>query len=208
MKLIIFGSTGSVGRHIVKQALEQGHEVTAFARKPEALGFEHDNLTLFSGDVFNPTTIKNAMKDHDAALITLGSSKLTGDLRSTGTRNIVNAMKENGVKRLICQTTLGAGDSVDNLNFLWRYVLFGVLLRFVMKDHIIQEDIVKNSGLDWTIVRPSAFTNDLAANNYQHGFDAKHKGLALKIPRVEVAEFMLKNLNNLQYIHKTPGLSY
>ena len=208
MKLIIFGSTGSVGRHIVKQALQQGHEVTAFARKPEALNITHKRLSIFVGDVYDRSLVTQAMKDQDAALITLGSSKLTGDLRSKGTKNVVTAMKQQGVDRLICQTTLGAGDSIDNLNFLWRYIIFGIILRFVMKDHIIQEEIVKKSGLDWTIIRPSAFTDELASHKYKHGFDPKHRELTLKIPRVEVAEFMLKNLIDLQYIRKTPGLSY
>ncbi len=208
MKIIIFGSTGSVGRHIVKQALEQGHQVTAFARKPEVLDIVHNNLTLFSGDVFDPMAVSNAMKDQEAALITLGSAKLTGDLRSRGTKNVVAAMKQHGVDRLICQTTLGAGNSIDNLDFLWRYVLFGIILRFVMRDHNIQEEIVKNSGLNWTIIRPSAFTDEPASHNYKHGFKAKYRELTLKMPRIEVAEFMLKNLTDSQYLYKAPGISY
>ncbi len=208
MKITVFGSTGSVGRHIVKQALAQGHKVTAFARAPEKLNIEHENLSLIAGDVYDNFAVEMAIKGQDAILITLGSSKLTGNLRSKGTENIVEAMKVHGVKRLICQTTLGAGDSVDNLNFLWRYILFGVLLRFVMNDHIIQENIVKESGLDWTIVRPAAFTDEQGSKDYKYNFGPKYKDLTLKIPRVEVAEFMLKNLTDKAFLHQTPGLSY
>lgn len=208
MNIIIFGSTGSVGRHIVEQALEQNHRVTAFARNPNKLDITHKNLTLVSGDVYDKTAVAKAVEGHDAALITLGSAKLTGDLRSTGTRNIVKAMRHHRVERLICQTTLGAGDSIDNLNFLWRYVIFALPLRFVMKDHLIQEEIVKNSNLDWTIVRPSAFTDKEVAHNYKHGFQPNYKGLELNISRTKVAEFMLNNLKDNSYLYQTPGLSY
>lgn len=208
MKIVVFGSTGSVGRHIVEQALEQGHNVTAFAREPEKLELSDDKLPLMSGDVYDHFAVEKAVAGQDVVMITLGSPKLTGDLRSAGTANIVEAMKVQGIRRLICQTTLGAGDSIDNLNFLWRYILFGILLRFVMNDHNIQEDIVRTSGLDWTIIRPAAFTDEKGSNDYKYNFDAKYKNLSLKIPRREVAGFMLKSLEDKSYLLKSPGLSY
>lgn len=208
MKIIVFGATGSIGRHIVKKALKQGHEVTAFARNPEKLEMVHENLCLISGDVFNFSDVQAAISGQQAVMITLGSPSLIGNLRSAGTANIVNAMNVCGVDRLICQTTLGAGDSVDNLNFLWRYIYFGIILRFVMKDHNVQEDIVRKSGLDWTIVRPSAFTDEKGSNSYKSNFPSSYKGLLLKIPRIEVADFMLKSLNDRSSYFQSPGISY
>lgn len=77
MKLIIFGATGSVGRHLVLQALEQNHQVTAFARNPQALEISHPRLTLYAGDVYQPDAVTDAIKHQDGVLITLGSKKLT-----------------------------------------------------------------------------------------------------------------------------------
>lgn len=208
MKLIIFGATGTMGRHLVKQALAQGHQVTAFARKPEALEIEHPNLRLFTGDVFDPESVAAAIKGGEGVLVSLGSSKLTGKVRSVGTQHIVEAMQRHQVKRLICQTTLGVGDSQANLNFFWKYLMFGLILRSVFKDHVVQEAVVKRSKLYWVIVRPAAFTDGPAPDEYRHGFPANEKNLALKILRTDVASFMLRQLNDDGYLRQTPGLSY
>ncbi len=208
MKIIIFGATGSVGNHIVRQALAQGHEVTAFARNPDALNMDHTNLSLIAGDVYDRPAVSKAVKGHNAVLITLGSKKLTGNLRSEGTENIISAMQEHWVNRLICQTTLGVGSSRGNLNFFWKYLMFGMLLRAVYKDHIIQENMVRKSGLDWTIVRPAAFTDGPETGIFKHGFSAQEKHLTLKIARADVAHFMLQQLTSKRYLQWTPGLSY
>jgi len=208
MKLVIFGSTGSVGHHIVSGALKQGHEVTAFARTPGALGITHPNLHPVAGDVFDPAAVSKAVKGQDAVLITLGSAKLTGQVRSVGTRHIIDAMTEHGVKRLICQTTLGVGNSRANLDFFWKYLMFGMLLRFVYTDHEIQEKNVRHSTLDWIIVRPAAFSDGPATGIYQQGFGSEENKLTLKISRADVADFMLRQLDDDRYLHQTPGLSY
>jgi len=208
MKITIFGATGSVGRHLVEKSLAQGHQVTAFARNPYALQIEHPNLLLFSGDVLDQRSVSFAIKGAEGVMICLGSAKLTGRLRSDGTRNIINAMEQHGVKRLICQSSLGAGDSRANLNFFWKYLMFGMLLRFVMKDHEIQEAMVRKSKLDWTIIRPAAFIDDANGKGYKHGFAANDRKLTLKIARSDVAEFMLKQINDNIYLRQSPGLSY
>ena len=207
MKLIIFGSTGTIGKHLVKHALAQGHAVKAFARNPHALELKDEKLTLVTGDVFDKQAVREAVKGCEGVLITLGSAKLTGDVRSIGTQNIVKAMEHCDVKRLVCQTTLGIGDSRKNLNFFWKYIMFGVILRAVFKDHVIQETIVKQSRLDWVIVRPAAFTDERQVNSLQYGFLPTKSKLSLKVAREDVAKFMLKQLVSDKYLHQTPGLS-
>ncbi len=208
MRIVIFGATGSIGKHAVEEALTLNHQVVAFARNPATLNIEHSNLTLFPGDVFNLESVSAAIIGSDAVLISLGSRKLTGSVRSTGTRNIVKAMQDNAVKRLICQTTLGVGDSYINLNFFWKYIMFGLILRSVFSDHVRQEQIVKQSRLDWTIVRPAAFSDELSDRKLKHGSFLPDEELTLKIARPEVASFMLQQLNRDQYLLETPGLSY
>ncbi len=208
MKVIIFGATGSIGKYLVEQALAAGHQVRAFSRNPDALGIKHPNLSLWPGDVFDPSSVAAAIEGCDGVLVALGSSKLTNKVRSIGTRNIVQVMQQHGVKRLVCQTTLGIGDSRADLNFFWKYLMFGLILRAIFNDHIVQEAIVKTSGLDWVIARPAAFTDGPATGAYQQGFVPGEKKLTLKISRADVASFMLQQLNNNNYLCQTPGLSY
>ena len=95
MKLIIFGATGTVGRHLVEQALSQGHRVTAFARKPSALKLDHQNLTRQAGDVLDRDAVAEAVAGHDAVLIALGAGR-KGKVRSAGTKHVVDAKKLTG----------------------------------------------------------------------------------------------------------------
>ena len=86
--------------------------------------------------------------------------------------------------------------------------MFGWFLKNVFIDHELQEKYVKESGLDWTIVRPGAFTDGAKTSNYFHGFAASDKTLKLKISRADVADFILKQIQTNRYLHQTPGLSY
>lgn len=207
MKLLVFGATGSIGGRVVEQALDLGHVVGAFTRDPEKLDVEHSNLRVFKGDVMDAPSVEEAMSDQEVVLCSLGAGR-KGVIRSEGTRNIVRAMQEAGVRRLICQTTLGVGDSRDNLSFLWKYVMFGALLRPAYEDHVLQEDYVKQSRLDWIIVRPGAFTKGGRTGKYRHGFTSNDRSIKLKVSRADVADFMLRQITDDTYLHQAPGVSY
>ncbi len=207
MKVIIFGATGSVGSHVVEQALAQGHDVTAFVRDPAKLGEARAEIRIVQGDVMDAAAVEGSVAGQDAVLCSLGAGR-KGVVRSEGTLNIVRAMEKAGVRRLVCQTTLGAGDSLGNLNFFWKHVMFGLLLREAFADHACQEDHIRQSGLDWTLVRPAAFTDGKRTGVYRHGFPGTEKGISLKISRADVADFMLKQLVDDAYVRTAPGLSY
>lgn len=210
MNIIVFGSTGTVGKVIVLQALEAGHNVTAFCRNADKISdIKHSNLSIAIGDVFNIKSVKDSLKNMDAVCIALGSGKSRKNVvRSGGTRNIIEAMQFHNIKRLTCQSTLGAGDSNGNLNFFWRRIMFGWYLKDIFLDHELQEKLVMGSGLDWTIIRAAAFTNGNKTNRFKHGFGSSEPGLKLKISRADVAAFTLAQLQSDKYLHKTPGLSY
>jgi putative NADH-flavin reductase len=208
MKLIIFGSTGNIGRQLVLQSLQLGHLVTAFARSKDKLNdIDHDNLTIYEGDVLDFPAVLQAVQGHDVVLCALGAGR-KGNLRSQGTHNIIKAMEKAGVMRLICQTTLGAGDSKGNLNFFWKYIMFGWLLKEALLDHELQERYIKESDLDWTIVRPGAFVKGTATGKYKHGFAPNDRSVKLKISMPDVALFMLMQLSQKEYLKQTPALSY
>jgi putative NADH-flavin reductase len=207
MKVAIFGSTGTIGLQLVEQALEYGHIVTVFVREPSKLITKHANMKVIQGDVMDFASVEQAVAGQDAVLCSLGAGS-KGSVRSEGTRNIVGAMEKAGVRRFICLSTLGVGDSWGNLSFFWKYIMFSGLLRHAYADHVLQEDCVKQSHLDWTIVRSGAFTNGQRTGVYRHGFPGTDKTRKLEISRADVADFMLKELNDDTYLRMTPGLAY
>ncbi len=208
MKIVVFGATGTVGRLAVERILTAGHEVTAFARRPEKLAIRKPNLTLFAGDAMDQATVSEAVRGHDAVLITIGSGMSRKSvIRSQGTKNVIQAMHAHGVRRLICQSTLGAHESWSNLNFFWKRIMFGLLLRPVFLDHELQEKLVRASGLDWTIVRPSAFTDGPASGAFKEAVKPNDRDLTLKISRADVAEFLTRQLSDASYLHHAVGIS-
>lgn len=209
MKLLIFGSTGGTGRLLVERALALGHAVTAFARDPSKLDVAHTNLEVVRGDVMDFASVEKAVRGQEAVLSALGAPASQRDsVRSDGTQNIIRAMEESGVRRFVCMTTLGMGDSRDLLPFHYKYFIVPLVLRHAFADSEIQEDRIRRSNLDWTIVRPAALTNGDRTGAYRHGFSAKEKGLKIKVSRSDVADFMLGQLADDTYLRKTPGVSY
>ena len=207
MNIVIIGSTGSIGRELVKQALARGHGVTAFARDPAKLHMENHGLTVAKGDVMDQASIEQVMPGHDAVISALGAGG-KGGVRAAGTRNLIEVMQKCGVRRFVSLSSLGVGESRRNLNFLWKYIMFGLLLRRAYADHVLQEEHVKNSDLDWTIVRPGAYTDGERTGDYRHGFSTTATDLKLKISRADVADFMLNQLTDDSYLRMTPGISY
>jgi len=208
MKVIVFGATGTVGRLAVENLLKAGHSVTAFARSPEKLNLSDPKLRLAAGDAMKLSDVTAAVAGHDAVVVTLGSGmSRKSKIRSQGTMNVVKAMQTHGVRRLIAQSTLGARDSWPTLNFWWKRVMFGVLLAPVFRDHELQEQLVEASGLDWTIVRPSAFTDQPTTRPVIEDVQNTARGLDLKIARSELARFLTRQLSDRQYIGRAVGLS-
>lgn len=207
MKLIIFGATGTIGRHLVDRALQEGHRVMAVSRKPAALKLDHGNLIRLAVNALDRGAVTDAVQGADAVLIALGAGR-KGKVRSLGTKHVIDAMERHGVRRLVCETTLGAGESRAQLTFFWKHIMFGLLLREAYADHPAQEALIKKSRLDWVIVRPGAFTNGPATGIYKHGFPPTEKNLKFKISRADVAAFMLRQLTDDTYLRRPCGLSY
>jgi putative NADH-flavin reductase len=209
MKLLVFGSTGGTGRELLIQALNQDHSVTAYARDPAKIeDIQHSRLTVVRGDVLDAATVKSAVAGHEGILVAIGAGPKRTTLREEGTRNIVEAMQSTGVKRLICLSSLGVGDSRTNLPFFTRYVVVGIFLRHAFADHERQEAVVGRSSLGWTIVRPPHLKDGPRTRAYRHGFSTTDKRIKGWISRADVADFMLKQLVDDTYLHRAPGVSY
>jgi len=201
MKLMIFGATGGTGIELVKQALEQKHAVTAFVRDPARLAIEDENLTFVTGDVFDPASVAQAMQGQDAVVCALGAGsdlKKTA-VRTTGTINIIKGMKTHNIKRLMVVTAMGVGESWDTLS-LFNKFFFATLLKNTRTDHETQETAVKESGLDWTIIRPSGLTDTPRTGVYEFGENILAK--TSKISRADVADLILNTLEQNEMIGK------
>lgn len=207
MNIIIFGATGKIGKELVKQALENDFQVTAVTRSVSKVDIQHPQLTIQEGNVLDYAFVEKVVEGHDAVFCAIGAGR-KGHVRAEATKHILNAMEKFSIQRFICQTTLGVGDSNETLNFYWRHIMFGLLIRAVFKDHVLQEDYIKESNVAWTIVRPSAFTDEEGQGKYLHGFEPSQKGLEFKVAKADVAGFMLSQLHDDTYLYKTPGLSY
>jgi len=209
MNVVVIGATGSIGRLAVAKLLEDGHRVTAFARRPKALCMEHDRLQLLAGDALDREAVGHAVAGQDSVVVTLGAgSSRTGRVRSEGTLNVIQAMQEHGVRRLVCQSTLGAHESWSNLDFVWKRIMFGLLLRPVLKDHELQEQLVQASGLDWTIVRPGAFSEELQERPFVEDVAPQRRDLSLRISRAEVADFLVRITGAPLYLNRAVGITH
>jgi uncharacterized protein YbjT (DUF2867 family) len=207
MKVIVFGATGTVGGHVVSRLCDEGHEVTAFSRRPGP-ATATPNLRHVNGDALDPDAVAAAVSGQDAVVITLGAgASRRSRVRSEGTLNVISAMHRHGVRRLVCQSTLGAHESWGNLDFFWKRVMFGALLRPVFLDHERQEQLVRASGLDWTIVRPSAFQDAPEAGDYIEDVAPTRRDLRLKIAIPDIAAFLARQLREDRYLHRAVGIT-
>jgi len=206
MNIAVFGATGKTGLEFVKQALEGGHNVTAFVRDPARLAIENKNLSVVIGDVFNEASVAQAIKGQDAAVCALGagSDLKKTTVRANGTVNIIKGMKKNNVKRLMVVTAMGVGESWDTLSLVNKF-FFAVLLKSSRDDHEAQEAAVKESGLDWTIIRPSGLVDTPRTGVYDFGENIPAK--TSKIARADVADLILKELEQTTHIGKALTIS-
>jgi putative NADH-flavin reductase len=217
MHIVIFGATGVTGRCLVEQALDQGFNVTAFVRNPLTLTTQHAHLSIVKGDVFHPVTVQEAVANQDAVLCTIGGHDrlrvaLSGHPRAPGlctigTSNILDAMKTCGVSRLICLSAWGIGDSKGRVPVLFRNVIFPLLMKEEYEDKEAQEQLIGQSTLDWTIVRPSRLTNGPRRGRYQMKSSLEFS-LRSSISRADVADCMLRQLTDQNFRHKCIELSY
>lgn len=209
MKIVIFGASGATGKELVKQALAQGHRVTAFVRNASKLQIQHEQLQIQQGNVTDYTAVERSIKDQDAVLCALGASTpLRRDpALAEGVRNLVKAMDKENVNRLIYLSFLGVKESRKDLGLFVNFVV-APILRNVVADHEVKEEIIKQSGLEWTLVRPPRLTDGPKSGIYRSGIDIKPQSLILTISRLDLADFMLRQLTDKAYIRMGPRVMY
>jgi uncharacterized protein YbjT (DUF2867 family) len=216
MKVLVVGATGGSGRAVVDELLSRGHEVTAFSRHAQALGAVPGRLRTVNGDATDPAALERVVRGQQAVIVTLGISenalrvRLLGpkstpmDVRSRGTRNVITAMRQHGVGKLVAQTSYGVGATRDRLPRLYR-LLFWLVLRPQIADTEQQDRAVRASGLDWVIAQPVNLTDD------------PHPGLpfasptgelhGMKVSRGCVGRFLVQAAEGSEYLGASVALS-
>jgi putative NADH-flavin reductase len=207
VKVLIIGATGATGRVLMREALEQGHEVTALARNPSALAPEDHRPRVLQGNALDASEVEAAVAGQDAVLSALGTrSTRPTTLFSQSTHNLISAMNKHGVRRLVCITGIGAGDSKGHVGFLYDRIMLPFVVKNIYEDKNRQEEAIKQSDLDWVIVRPARLTDEAAKGEYRVYLGGSYT--AKTISRADVAAFMLAQLTDETYVHKMPVISY
>jgi putative NADH-flavin reductase len=205
MKLLVIGASQGTGALVVQQALQRGHEVTAFARNPQRLISNDPKLHRMKGDFHQQQSVAPAVPGHDAVVITASGTSLKAFKESPayfsrGTRHVIEAMKQYGVRRLVILSALGVGDSASLLN-----PVGALFIRLFFKepfiDHALQERLARASGLEWAIARPHRLTNGPARHQFVK--ETALKRVPTSISRADVASFLLEAAETDAWIGKT-----
>jgi putative NADH-flavin reductase len=207
VKVLIIGATGATGQILMREALAQGHEVTALARDPSAVAPEDHRLRVLQGNALDVSSVEAAVVGQDAVLSALGTRNVRPTtLFSESTHNVISAMNKHGVRRLVCLTGVGAGDSKGHVGFLYDRIMLPFVVKNIYEDKTRQEETIKQSELDWIIVRPARLTDEPAKGEYRVFLGGSYT--ATKISRADVAAFMLAQLTDDTYVRKMPVISY
>jgi putative NADH-flavin reductase len=208
MRFVIFGATGGMGHLVVEGALARGDQVTALERTPAVLeGLSSDQFTILPGNARDPVAVQPAVRGQQAVVIAVGVKLGSSPehLFEVATRNIIQAMHQEEVRRLLCVSTwlVGAGQKGG----FFGSILLPLALRDSVADWQRQEELVQASELDWTIIRPATLTNGTRIGTYRAGPEVM-PGLRSRIARADVADFILRLLADDTYSHQTVGISY
>ncbi len=214
-RILIFGGTGRTGQLAIEYAGQKGYAVTTLVRNPDKLSSDSEKLSVIQGSLLQLDDVRNAMKgcDYVISLLSALSEKESFSFKridpphilEKSIGNTIKAMKELGVGRILYLSSIGVGDSHQYAPWYMRLMIKILNFKLVFADHNKAEELIKKSGLDWTIARPVGLNNNEAVGNLQITYNQTPK--PFKMSRKQLAMFFIDNLDNKEYIHKTPILS-
>lgn len=209
MKIAVFGSTGPSGQLIVKYALSKGYEVTAYARNPSKINFQDKNLTVIEGTLSDIPAIEHAVSGAQAVVSILGATTNVKNTElSDGTQNIIDAMKKYHVRRLVAMGTASVDDANDRP--VWKFRLLVKIVKSLIPGAYNEirriGSRVKQSGLDWTLIRLAMLANGPAKGIKHVGYYGIDD-INLTVTRADLAKFFVDQVENSEYIQKAPAIS-
>lgn len=216
MKTVVFGANGPTGRQLVDRLADSGHAVNAVTRRPEALPVATHELgegrvEAVRADVFDEKAVAAALQGADVVLSVLGVP-FTGkpvDTYSTGTANIVSAMRAAGMRRLVVTSSTGAHHYRDRRDATLSLQIFEPIIsatigKTVYRDMRRMEEIVEDSGLDWTIVRPSTLFDAERVSRYVCGMVPP---VGAFTSRIDLAHYLATLVGDTASVGTTPIVS-
>ncbi|MGB3585380.1 MAG: SDR family oxidoreductase [Tunicatimonas sp.] len=210
MKTIaLFGGTGQTGQEFLKQALQQGYSIKALVRTPAKVTETSPNLELIVGDVLNAEDVKRTVAGTDLVVSLFGHVKGSPEwLQTNGTENILAAMREHQVPRIISLSGGGLPYEKDQPKFPDKAIRFimKIAVPKVLNDAIRHAEVLKSSGVDWTIVRGPRLTNEPKKGDYRIGWVGVNAGT--KVGRADLADFVVRLVENTEYDGQMPFVSY
>jgi len=208
MRVLIIGASKGIGLEATRQALQAGHYVRALARSAAGLSLSDRNLEKVGGDALKPRDVEAALAGVDVVIQTLGVGFADlfkpVSLFSEATRVLIAAMKAKGVRRLISVTGFGAGDSSASVGLL-QQLPFQIVFGRAYGDKSVQERLIKDSGLDWTIARPGVLTNGPRTGRYKILCKPSQWRNGI-ISRSDVADFLVRQIEDQAYLRQAPVL--
>jgi len=207
MKIAVFGASGGIGKFIVKHALDKGYEVNAYVRNPSKLKLSHENLMIITGELNDYKSIKQAISGCHAVISSVGvPMKFTYESMDSleGHKNIIKAMKELGVSRLIDWSTPSVHYTKDSRSFITIVpgIMAGILFPKAKKEIISIADAIQSANLNWTLVRFMAPKDTPYTGNVKVGFG--NKKMSFNIAREDIAAFMVNQVTSSEYMHSMP----
>jgi putative NADH-flavin reductase len=222
MKLTIFAATGGIGRQLLEQAVAAGHQVTAVVRNPGKLSVPGD-VRVVTADLADadPAALEAAVEGADAVLSGLGPrSRSEAGIASRGTRAIVQAMQATGVRRIVVVSAAPISTVPSpgrprpprhdpGEGFLMRHLL-SPLAKAMFGEHYadlaLMEDILRDSGLDWTVIRPPRLTDKPPTGRYRTAY-GRNLRRGVVVSRADVAQLMLRVLDQPHAIKQAIGIA-
>jgi putative NADH-flavin reductase len=206
MKVSIFGASGATGQLLTERCLAAGYEVKALLRTPEIFPLAN-RVQIIQGNVFDPDAVSRTIEGAELVLSALGARSLRKeDVLERGVPLIVAAMQRSGVRRIIALGSAGALDSSLDKQPAWRRwfvqrIVYNTLLKWAVASQVSQWQTLSASGLDWTMVMPPMLTNSPGRGVYRIDGDALPR-YGSRISRVDVADFMMQQIGNPQWVGK------
>ena len=204
MKIVVFGASGKTGALFTEQALAKGNHITAYVRRAGSLVQQHPNLKVVIGSLDNTDKLKEAISGADACVSFLGGNSLFKHSVEiiNGIDKIVTILEQEGVRRFIYMSSMGAGESRKMMRHMIRFFIADIILRVPISDHTANEKRIAASKLQWTLVRPAGLTNGPKTGRLKHGSNIKVLRGNPQISRANVASFMIDQLTDKTYINK------
>jgi nucleoside-diphosphate-sugar epimerase len=210
-RVLIVGASRGIGLETVRCALAEGHRVRAFARGAASIAIDRPELEKIAGDALDRAAVAPALEDVDAVIETLGAPREVGAMLwgttvfSAATRVLIDAMRAQGVRRLVAVTGLGAGDSRGHGGLLYDAIVFPLVLKRIYDDKDVQERMIRASALEWTIVRPGLLKDGAATGTARALSDPKDWRVG-SVRRADVARFLVREAFERRFVGQTPLL--